>query len=78
MAPINRQFAGEGHDFRFLTGSEVDILTDGRLDFDDDVLAELDVVVASVHQGFTQSEAEMTRRLIRAARKSLSFTSLAT
>ncbi len=42
-------------------------MTDGRLDFDDDLLAELDVVVASVHQGFTQSEAEMTQRLIRAA-----------
>jgi DNA polymerase (family X) len=36
----------------------------GRLDFDDDLLAELDVVVASVHQGFTQSEAEMTKRVI--------------
>jgi DNA polymerase (family 10) len=66
VAALNRQFAAEGRDFRFLTGSEVDILTDGRLDFDDDLLAQLDVVVASVHQGFTQSEAEMTRRLIRA------------
>ena len=64
---LNRQFAAEGRDFRFLTGVEVDILTDGRLDFDDDLLAELDVVVASIHQGFTQSEAETTRRLIRAA-----------
>ncbi|MGA2544685.1 MAG: DNA polymerase/3'-5' exonuclease PolX [Verrucomicrobiota bacterium] len=67
VAALNRQFAGEGSDFRFLTGSEVDILTDGRLDFDDDLLAQLEVVVASVHQGFTQSEADMTRRLIRAA-----------
>jgi DNA polymerase (family 10) len=67
VAALNRQFASEGRDFRFLTGSEVDILPDGRLDFEDDVLALLDVVVASVHQGFTQSEAEMTRRLIRAA-----------
>ena len=67
VAALNRQFAAEGHDFRFLTGAEVDILTDGRLDFEDEVLAQLDVVVASVHQGFTQSEEEMTRRLIRAA-----------
>jgi DNA polymerase (family 10) len=67
VADLNRKFASEGEDFRFLTGSEVDILSDGRLDFDDGLLAQLDVVVASVHQGFTQSEAEMTRRLIRAA-----------
>jgi DNA polymerase (family 10) len=65
---LNRQFDGEGDSFRFLTGSEVDILSDGRLDFADELLAQLDVVVASVHQGFTQSEAEMTRRLISAAR----------
>ncbi|HXR07046.1 MAG TPA: DNA polymerase/3'-5' exonuclease PolX [Candidatus Acidoferrum sp.] len=67
IAGLNRQFAAEGHEFRFLTGVEVDILTDGRLDFDDDLLAQLDVVVASIHQGFTQSETETTRRLIRAA-----------
>jgi len=67
VAALNRQFAAEGRDFRFLSGSEVDILPDGRLDFDEEVLAGLDVVVASVHQGFTQSEVEMTRRLIRAA-----------
>lgn len=64
---VNQRLAEEGTDFRLLTGTEVDILTDGTLDFPDDLLAELDVVVASVHQVFTQSEAEMTRRLIRAA-----------
>ena len=63
---INKGFADEGSDFRLLTGSEVDILADGRLDFHDDLLSELDVVVVSVHQGFTHSEAEMTRRIIRA------------
>src|SRR6266536_3528533 len=63
---VNDSFAAEGSDFRLLTGSEVDILADGRLDFDDDLLNELDVVVASVHQGFTAGEAEMTRRIIRA------------
>jgi DNA polymerase (family 10) len=45
----------------------VDILADGKLDFPDDLLAELDVVVASVHQGFGYGEAEMTKRIIRAA-----------
>jgi DNA polymerase (family 10) len=64
---LNKKLAAEGDDFQLLTGSEVDILSGGRLDFDDDLLAELDVVVASVHQGFTQSEAEMTKRVIAAA-----------
>jgi DNA polymerase (family 10) len=64
---VNGQFADEGSDFRLLTGSEVDILSDGKLDFADDLLARLDVVVASIHSGFTQNESEMTRRLIAAA-----------
>jgi DNA polymerase (family 10) len=63
---INQRLANEGKGFRLLTGSEVDILTDGKLDFDDALLAELDVVIASLHQGFSTDEAEMTRRLIRA------------
>jgi DNA polymerase (family 10) len=67
IAAFNRKLADDGESFRFLTGSEVDILSDGRLDFEDDLLAQLDVVVASVHQGFTASEEETTRRIIRAA-----------
>ena len=63
---LNQRLADEGSDFRLFTGTEVDILNDG-LDFPDDLLAELDVVVASIHQGFTQSEAETTKRLVRAA-----------
>lgn len=63
---INHKLADTGEDFRLLTGSEVDILTEGRLDFENDLLAELDVVVASVHHGFSKDEAEMTRRIIRA------------
>lgn len=47
-------------------GTECDILPDGRLDFDDAVLATLDYVVVSVHNVFTQSAADMTARLIRA------------
>jgi len=62
---INERFAGRGSDFRLLTGTEVDILKD-RLDFDDEVLAELDVVVASLHVP-SNNEAENTKRLVRAA-----------
>ena len=48
------------------TGTECDILADGRLDFDEGVLRTLDYVVVSVHNALGQSEEEMTRRLIRA------------
>jgi DNA polymerase (family 10) len=51
---------------RILAGSEVDILKDGRLDLDDDVLAELDVVVVSVHSYMNLDRAEMTARLLAA------------
>jgi DNA polymerase (family 10) len=61
---LNEQNAARGGSFRLLTGSEVDILKD-RLDFDDDVLAELDVVVASLHVP-SSSEAENTKRIMRA------------
>jgi DNA polymerase (family 10) len=61
----NDELESKGHNFRLLTGSEVDILKDG-LDFDDEELAELDVVVASLHVP-SSDEAENTRRLIRAA-----------
>jgi DNA polymerase (family 10) len=60
---MNRQWKG---DFRIFTGSEVDILKDGSLDFPDDLLAELDYTVASVHNVFTLSEADQTKRIIRA------------
>ncbi|HKV54833.1 MAG TPA: DNA polymerase/3'-5' exonuclease PolX [Candidatus Binataceae bacterium] len=51
-----------------LRGIEVDILEDGTLDLDDEVLAELDWVVASVHSKLEMESAAMTRRLIRAIR----------
>jgi len=62
---LNEKITARGGEFRLLTGSEVDILKD-RLDFDDEVLAELEVVVASLHVP-SSSEAENTKRLIRAA-----------
>lgn len=65
---INARLAKEGSDFRLLTGAEVDILKNGKLDFPDELLAELDVVVASLHQSFGQTEPEITHRLISAAR----------
>ncbi len=63
---LNAGFASEGDGFRLFAGSEVDILKDGALDFDDELLAELDYVVASVHNLFTLTEAEQTRRIIKA------------
>ena len=62
---INDRLAERGREFRLLAGTEVDILRD-RLDFDDELLAELDVVVASLHVP-ASNEAENTKRLIRAA-----------
>ena len=49
-----------------LAGIEVDILADGALDLDDSALAQLDVVIASVHSAFNQEPAQMTERLLRA------------
>ena len=54
------------HRIRILAGTECDILEDGRLDFPDEVLAELDVVLGAVHSRFKQSRAEMTARIVRA------------
>ena len=59
---LNEQF----DDFALIAGSEVDILKDGSLDFDDDLLQELDYCVASVHNSFTLDEDTMTKRIIRA------------
>ena len=52
--------------FRILTGLEVDILEDGSLDHDDDLLARLDVVVASVHSKLRMNREDMTRRMVLA------------
>ena len=49
-----------------LSGTECDILKEGKLDFPDSLLKELDYVVASVHSGFTSDEKEMTDRILRA------------
>ena len=50
--------------FRILAGIEVDILLDGALDLEDETLAQLDIVVASVHSGFNQTPEEVTARVL--------------
>ena len=61
---LNKRLKG----IRLFKGTECDILADGRLDYDDDLLATFDYVVASVHSHFKQSREEMTDRIIRAIR----------
>lgn len=61
-----RQLNEDLEGFRILTGVEVDILADGRLDYPDEVLAEMDVVVASIHTGFNQTGEKITERIIAA------------
>src|SRR5439155_8366998 len=54
---LNKKLGG----LRVFAGVECDILRDGKLDFDDEILAELDFVVVSIHSVFNLSEADMTR-----------------
>jgi DNA polymerase (family 10) len=60
---VDKQMEGR---IRVFTGIEVDILADGALDLDDEVLARMDVVIASVHTRLEQSKDEMTARVLRA------------
>jgi putative hydrolase len=62
VAELNEKMAP----FRLLTGIEVDILEDGSLDQDEALLAQLDVVVASVHSKLRMESPQMTRRMVRA------------
>ena len=62
VAALNEELAP----FRILTGIEVDILDDGSLDQDDELLARLDVVVASVHSKLRMDAEDMTRRMVAA------------
>ncbi|MBI2871664.1 MAG: DNA polymerase/3'-5' exonuclease PolX [Chloroflexi bacterium] len=63
-----RSLDGRFNGMRVLCGSEVDIRADGSLDYPDELLAELDVVVASVHSSMAQPADKMTERIIRAMR----------
>ncbi len=60
---LNRRYHGS---FRILKGIESDILPDGSLDYDDDVLAAFDFVVASIHSHFKLGRSEQTDRILRA------------
>ena len=55
-------------DFRVLSGTEVDIRNDGSLDYSDQMLGQLDFVVASIHSGFRQDRATLTERVVKAMR----------
>lgn len=59
---INKRLKG----FRVLYATEVDIDSDGKLDYKDEVLREFDVVVAAIHTGFKQAKVQLTRRIIKA------------
>ncbi len=67
VAEVNERLAP----FRLLTGIECDILLDGSLDQEEELLAELDVVVASVHSKLRMSRPDMTRRMLAAVRNPL-------
>jgi len=62
------EVAARHDEIRLLKGMEVDILRDGRLDLEDELLAELDVVLVSVHSFFELAPAEQTERILRAVR----------
>ncbi len=79
IAAMNERFAAEeaagtappatpAEGFRLLHGCELEIRADGQLDFEDDLLARFDVVVASVHVGRRQSRADLTRRTLNGIR----------
>ncbi len=65
---VNRQLAGEGLVFRVLQGVEVEIKSDGAIDLPDDMLAELDLVQASVHTSLAQPRERITERALNAIR----------
>jgi DNA polymerase (family 10) len=60
---VDKEFEGR---IRVFTGIEVDILADGALDLADEVLAQMEIVIASVHTRFEQSREEMTQRVLKA------------
>jgi DNA polymerase (family 10) len=59
---INKKLKG----IKVLRGSEVDILSNGKLDFPDRLLTQLDVVIAAIHSGFAQLEEQITKRILAA------------
>lgn len=68
---LNHQFAQEGLAFRLLKGVEAEIMADGALGLEDEVLARLDVVVASIHSSLRQTAETITERCLSAIRNPL-------
>ncbi len=68
IAAVNADYAAQGIDFRLLQGIEVEILADGSLGLADEVLATLDVVVASIHSAQRQDRETITARCLQAVR----------
>ncbi|MEZ4640942.1 MAG: PHP domain-containing protein, partial [Caldilineaceae bacterium] len=66
IAALNQKYAEDGIDFRLLRGIEVEILADGSLGLPDDVLADLDIVVASIHSALRQDRDTITERCLKA------------
>ncbi|MFW6386664.1 MAG: DNA polymerase/3'-5' exonuclease PolX [Bacillota bacterium] len=54
------------YELQIISGIEADILADGNLDYEDEVLADFDLVIASIHTGFGQSEEQITQRIVSA------------
>ena len=63
---VNDSYAARGIDFRLIQGTEVEVLGDGELGLPDEVLAALDVVVASIHSGLRQDRQRITERCLKA------------
>ena len=61
-----RAFNEKGHSVKLLCGTEVDIGNDGKLDYPDKILSELDLIVAAIHTGFKQDEKTITKRIVTA------------
>ena len=61
---INKRLKG----FRLIVGTEVDIRSSGEIDFPDEILKKMDIVVASIHSGFRQNREQLTKRLVSAMR----------
>jgi len=63
---LNEKYAKKNEEFRILAGIEVDILPNGELDCPDEILEDMDIVVASIHRAFRQDRETMTKRIIKA------------
>jgi len=59
---LNKKLKG----FQLLSGTEMDIRSDGSLDYPDEILGRFDIVIASIHSGFRQSQGQITKRLVSA------------